>query len=178
MSGTNLIATQATLTGLAASSMASASLTPMTLATTTPELYETGPRSTSRYVIAGTTMAALGTVLVGCGEPRPAPIANESTIPPNQSTCAPGSRSPYCQGQREVLAEMQHMREEGHHSDQSLFFISGGLALALGITVGLVVGMKRGRKKAERAAAQQQEVQAQQPPPADQPNGTPKAENK
>jgi hypothetical protein len=176
MSGTNLMATQAALTGLATSSMAAVSLTPLTLATDSPVFHEPSSGHSTRYVIVGTAAAALGTVLAGgCSDPRPAPIANESAIPPNQSHCTPGSTSAYCTSQREVLNEMIRMREEGHHSDQSLFAILGAVAV-VGAVGAFFLGRRRGRKKAERAA-QEQANQAQQQPPANQ-DGTTKVDNK
>jgi hypothetical protein len=50
---------------------------------------------------------------------------------------------------------MEHDRAEGHHADQSLFFIGGGLALFVGLGIGLFFGIRRGKKVARREAAKE-----------------------
>jgi len=175
MNGTPLLATQATMAGLTTNALATAAINP-TLTSPPLELSESRSPSSSRFLLAGTAAVALGSLLAGCGEPRPAPIANESAIPPNQSNCTPASSSPYCTGQREVLAEMHRMREEGHHSDQSLFVILGAVAL-IGTVSAFFLGRRRGRKSAEKAAAAQQQTQTPPAEPA-QTNGPAKTDNK
>lgn len=130
--------------------------------------------SSTRYVLAGSlATVALGSLLSGCHEPTPMPMDGPATTssgthaapPPNQRQCTPESTSRYCTSQRAVLQRMEHDRAEGHHADQTLFYISGGLGLVLGIGATLLIGkIWRGRKA--RAAARQAEQQQPQPAPA------------
>ncbi|HEX5037478.1 MAG TPA: hypothetical protein VFX30_10005 [bacterium] len=105
-------------------------------------------RSSGSYVLA-TSMAgvALGTVLVGCrNDPAPAAIPHESSLPPNQGHCAPGSRDPFCQGYKASVEEMREHREQGHHSDQALTAILLGITIfVIGVPSAIMI-IRRGRK--------------------------------
>ncbi len=122
-------------------------------------LQETSPVGSVRYVLAGSmATVALGTVLAGCrSDPAPAPIPHESSLPPNQGNCPPGSRDPFCMGYKASVGEMRERREEGHHSDQALTGILVGLAIFLVAVPSGIMIWRRGRKikrlEAELSAA-------------------------
>ncbi len=117
--------------------------------------FETSSERSSGYVLTGSLATiALGTVLAGCrSDPAPAPITHESTLPPNQGSCRPGSRDPFCQGYKASVQEMRHEREEGHHTDQSLFLLEGvGIFLAVALPTTIMI-VRRNRKIKKLQAA-------------------------
>jgi hypothetical protein len=144
---TSLIASQLMETQVVQASQA-ATLPALTVSRSYYFRFGDGETPSSRYVLAGSLATlALGTVLAGCrSDPAPAPIPHESSLPPNQGNCPPGTRDPFCLGYKGSVVEMRREREEGHHTDQAL------TAWLLGITV-LLVGVpsaimivRRGRK--------------------------------
>lgn len=148
------------LTGMATMEAANLGLqTDSALAASIPleGLSDDGGTGRSRYLLVGVGLAA---TLAGCSEPQPAPIAHETQLPPNQRPCSPGSQSPYCQHQALVLSEMRTMREEGHHTDQTLFLILGLVTLLS--AVGNVFQFARNRRLKKRLA---QSINPTPPPP-------------
>ena len=95
-------------------------------------------------------MFGLGISLAGCSEPCPAPLRNEFQLPPNQRPCAPGNHDSYCLQGQATLQQMQEYREEGHHTDQTLFLVLAGATIFSTVGAffaGRRLGKRSGQKK-------------------------------